>query len=188
MKLLIDSLVLQLKIIGDADQFYKKEDGTYASIFAPETIEMIRNNPSEQRRFQKLLLDTDSLINKYGTIFDVVVDENENPEVIDFINHIKKTIGELRNKLNLSTLNERFAREVVAKWSNDPNIQNGLIDICNGYHAVTWCDAWIGDLQDTGNSLIQNISKHIVDDISAKDMQAAKDAREFEKLLKLSVI
>jgi hypothetical protein len=172
------------KLIGDADQFYKKEDGTYASIFAPETIEMIRNNPSEQRRFQKLLLDTDSLINKYGTIFDVVVDENENPEVIDFINHIKKTIGNLRNKLNLSTLNERFAREVVAKWSNDPNIQNGLIDICNGYHAVTWCDAWIGDLQDTGNSLIQNISKHIVDDISAKDMQAAKDAREFEKAIK----
>lgn len=172
------------KLISDADQFYKKEDGTYASIFAPETIEMIRNNPSEQRRFQKLLLDTDSLINKYGTIFDVVVDENENPEVIDFINHIKKTIGDLRNKLNLSTLNERFAREVVAKWSNDPNIQNGLIDICNGYHAVTWCDAWIGDLQDTGNSLIQNISKHIVDDISAKDMQAAKDAREFEKAIK----
>lgn len=172
------------KLISDADQFYKKEDGTYVSIFAPETIEMIRNNPSEQRRFQKLLLDTDSLINKYGTIFDVVVDENENPEVIDFINHIKKTIGDLRNKLNLSTLNERFAREVVAKWSNDPNIQNGLIDICNGYHAVTWCDAWIGDLQDTGNSLIQNISKHIVDDISAKDMQAAKDAREFEKAIK----
>jgi hypothetical protein len=172
------------KLIGDADQFYKKEDGTYASIFAPETIEMIRNNPSEQRRFQKLLLDTDSLINKYGTIFDVVVDEDENPEVIDFINHIKKTIGNLRNKLNLSTLNERFAREVVAKWSNDPNIQNGLIDICNGYHAVTWCDAWIGDLQDTGNSLIQTISKHIVDDISAKDMQAAKDAREFEKAIK----
>ena len=172
------------KLIGDADQFYKKEDGTYASIFAPETIEMIRNNPSEQRRFQKLLLDTDSLINKYGTIFDVVIDENENPEVIDFINHIKKTIGDLRNKLNLSTLNERFAREVVAKWSNDPNIQNGLIDICNGYHAVTWCDAWIGDLQDTGNSLIQNISKHIVDDISAKDMQAAKEAREFEKTIK----
>lgn len=172
------------KLIGDADQFYKKEDGTYASIFAPETIEMIRNNPSEQRRFQKLLLDTDSIINKYGTIFDVVVDENENPEVIDFINHIKKTIGDLRNKLNLSTLNERFAREVVAKWSNDPNIQNGLIDICNGYHAVTWCDAWIGDLQDTGNNLIQNISKHIVDDISAKDMQAAKDAREFEKAIK----
>lgn len=172
------------KLIDDADQFYKKEDGTYASIFAPETIEMIRNNPSEQRRFQKLLLDTDSLINKYGTIFDVVVDEDENPEVIDFINHIKKTIGNLRNKLNLSTLNERFAREVVAKWSNDPNIQNGLIDICNGYHAVTWCDAWIGDLQDTGNSLIQNISKHIVDDISAKDMQAAKDAREFEKAIK----
>lgn len=172
------------KLISDADQFYKKEDGTYASIFAPETIEMIRNNPSEQRRFQKLLLDTDSLINKYGTIFDVVVDENENPEVIDFINHIKKTIGNLRNKLNLSTLNERFAREVVAKWSNDPNIQNGLIDICNGYHAVTWCDAWIGDLQDTGNSLIQNISKHIVDDISAKDMQAAKDARKFEKAIK----
>lgn len=172
------------KLISDADQFYKKEDGTYASIFAPETIEMICNNPSEQRRFQKLLLDTDSLINKYGTIFDVVVDENENPEVIDFINHIKKTIGDLRNKLNLSTLNERFAREVVAKWSNDPNIQNGLIDICNGYHAVTWCDAWIGDLQDTGNSLIQNISKHIVDDISAKDMQAAKDAREFEKAIK----
>lgn len=172
------------KLIGDADQFYKKEDGTYASIFAPETIEMIRNNPSEQRRFQKLLLDTYSLINKYGTIFDVVVDEDENPEVIDFINHIKKTIGDLRNKLNLSTLNERFAREVVAKWSNDPNIQNGLIDICNGYHAVTWCDAWIGDLQDTGNSLIQNISKHIVDDISAKDMQAAKDAREFERAIK----
>lgn len=172
------------KLIGDADQFYKKEDGTYASIFAPETIEMIRNNPSEQRRFQKLLLDTDSLINKYGTIFDVVVDENENPEVVDFINHIKKTIGDLRNKLNLSTINERFAREVVAKWSNDPNIQNGLIDICNGYHAVTWCDAWIGDLQDTGNNLIQNISKHIVDDISAKDMQAAKDARKFEKAIK----
>lgn len=172
------------KLISDADQFYKKEDGTYASIFAPETIEMIRNNPSEQRRFQKLLLDTDSLINKYGTIFDVVVDENENPEVIDFINHIKKTIADLRNKLNLSTLNERFAREVVAKWSNDPNIQNGLIDICNGYHAVTWCDAWIGDLQDTGNSLIQNISKHIVDDINAKDMQAARNAREFEKAIK----
>lgn len=173
------------KLIADADQFYKKEDGTYASIFDPETIEMIRNNPSEQRRFQKLLLDTDSLINKYGTIFDVVVDENENPEVIDFINHIKKTIGDLRNKLNLTTLNERFAREVVAKWSDDPNIQNGLVDIINGYHAVTWCDAWIGDLQDTGNSLIQNISKHIVSDIRAKDMQAAKDAREFEKAIKV---
>ena len=169
------------KLITDRDQFIKDENGNWLSIFDPKTMAIIRNKPAEQRRFLKFVLDTDALIKKFGGINDVLVDDNLPDEIKDNIASIKNSISNLQNKVNVNQLYTRFARELLAKWSDDPKIQNEIVDILNGFHATSWLDAWIGDLQDSGNSLVQVITKHMMADIRAKEKVAQDESAKFVK-------
>lgn len=168
-------------ILGKFSQFYRDENGNYFAINSPEVINAIKNNPALQRQFLETLADANAIIDKFGIINQIKADEIENPTLKFYIEEMQKMIKELSNSSIIDDAEVKFGLDYLQKLSNDPNIQNGLVSIFDGFHSSGWFDAWVGDLQEQGNSLVQVVTRKVMADIRAKESQAKDFAVAFGK-------
>ena len=166
--------------LGKFNQFYKDGDN-YFAINSPEVINAIKNNPALQRQFLEALADANVIIDKFGIINQIKADEIENPTLKFYIDEMQKMIKELSNSSVIDDAEVKFGIDYLQKLSNDPNIQNGLVTIFDGFHSSGWFDAWVGDLQEQGNSLVQVVTRKVMADIRAKESQAKDFAVTFGK-------
>lgn len=167
--------------LGKFNQFYRDENGNYFAINSPEVIETIKNNPDLQRQFLEALVDANAIIDKFGIINQIKSDEIENPTLKFYIEEMQKMIKELSNTSVIDDAEVKFGTDYLQKLSNDPNIQNGIVSIWDGFHSSGWLDAWFGDLQEQGNSLVQVVTRKVMADIRAKESQAKDFAVAFGK-------
>ena len=167
--------------VGKFSQFYRDENGNYFAINSPEVINAIKNNPDLQRQFLETLADANAIIDKFGIINQIKADEIENPTLKFYIEEMQKMIKELSNSSVIDDAEVKFGIDYLQKLSNDPNIQNGLVSIFDGFHSSGWFDAWVGDLQEQGNSLVQVVTRKVMADIRAKESQAKDFAVAFGK-------
>ena len=167
--------------LGKFSQFYRDENGNYFAINSPEVINAIKNNPALQRQFLETLADANAIIDKFGIINQIKADEIENPTLKFYIEEMQKMIKELSNSSVIDDAEVKFGIDYLQKLSNDPNIQNGLVSIFDGFHSSGWFDAWVGDLQEQGNSLVQVVTRKVMADIRAKESQAKDFAVAFGK-------
>lgn len=167
--------------LGKFSQFYRDENGNYFAINSPEVINVIKNNPALQRQFLETLADANVIVDKFGIINQIKADEIENPTLKFYIEEMQKMIKELSNSSIIDDAEVKFGLDYLQKLSNDPNIQNGLISIYDGFHSSGWLDAWFGDLQEQGNSLVQVVTRKVMADIRAKESQAKDFAIAFGK-------
>ena len=167
--------------LGKFNQFYRDENGNYFAINSPEVIEAIKNNPALQRQFLEALADANAIIDKFGIINQIKSDEIENPTLKFYIEEMQKMIKELSNSSVIDDAEVKFGIDYLQKLSNDPNIQNGITSIFDGFHSSGWFDAWVGDLQEQGNSLVQVVTRKVMADIRAKESQAKDFAVAFGK-------
>ena len=118
------------QIHSNLNQFFADEDGHYHSVVEAETINHIRNNPMEQRRFLKTLLDARALITKYGDIVTVKVDKDKQSDnTINYIEKIQDNIKSLLDSSKLEQAETIFATDYLAKLSDNLMIQNNRIQI-----------------------------------------------------------
>jgi hypothetical protein len=167
--------------LGKFSQFYKDDNGNYFAINSPEVINAIKNNPALQRQFLETLADADAIVDKFGIINQIKADEIENPTLKFYIDEMQKMIKELSNSSVIDDAEVKFGIDYLQKLSNDPNIQNGLVSIFDGFHSSGWFDAWVGDLQEQGNSLVQVVTRKVMADVRAKESQAKDFAVAFGK-------
>ena len=166
--------------LGKFSQFYKDGDN-YFAINSPEVINAIKNNPALQRQFLEALADANAIIDKFGIINQIKADEIENPTLKFYIEEMQKMVKELSNSSIIDDAEVKFGIDYLQKLSNDPNIQNGLVSIFDGFHSSGWFDAWVGDLQEQGNSLVQVVTRKVMADVRAKESQAKDFAVAFGK-------
>ena len=167
--------------LGKFSQFYRDENGNYFAINSPEVINAIKNNLALQRQFLETLADANAIIDKFGIINQIKANEIENPTLKFYIEEMQKMIKELSNSSVIDDAEVKFGIDYLQKLSNDPNIQNGLVSIFDGFHSSGWFDAWVGDLQEQGNSLVQVVTRKVMADIRAKESQAKDFAVSFGK-------
>lgn len=167
--------------LGKFSQFYRDENGNYFAINSPEVIDAIKNNPALQREFLETLADANAIVDKFGIINQIKADEIENPTLKFYIDEMQKMIKELSNSSVIDDAEVKFGIDYLQKLTNDPNIQNGLVSIFDGFHSSGWFDAWVGDLQEQGNSLVQVVTRKVMADIRAKESQAKDFAVAFGK-------
>jgi hypothetical protein len=167
--------------LGKFSQFYKDDNGNYFAINSPEVINAIKNNPALQRQFLETLADANAIVDKFGIINQIKADDIENPTLKFYIEEMQKMIKELSNSSVIDDAEVKFGIDYLQKLSNDPNIQNGLVSIFDGFHSSGWFDAWVGDLQEQGNSLVQVVTRKVMADIRAKESQAKDFAVSFGK-------
>lgn len=170
--------------LGKFSQFYRDENGNYFAINNPEVINAIKTNLALQRQFLEALADANAIIDKFGIINQIKADEIENPTLKFYIEEMQKMIKELSNSSVIDDAEVKFGIDYLQKLSNDPNIQNGLVSIFDGFHSSGWFDAWVGDLQEQGNSLVQVVTRKVMADIRAKENQAKDFAVAFGKHFK----
>ena len=167
------------KILNDLQYFIQDVDGQFHSVNESETIDLIRNNPEERKRFLKTLLDARAFVRNYRMINELDID-SEDPAIRRNLSKIKTAINKLQNATIINNAEERFANEYLAKLSNNPLIQNDILTLLDGYHSAGAFDAWVNDLQETSSPLLQIITKEVMGDIRAKEMQATQRIREFK--------
>lgn len=167
--------------LGKFSQFYKDDNGNYFAINSPEVINAIKNNPALQRQFLETLADANAIVDKFGIINQIKADDIENPTLKFYIDEMQKMIKELSNSSVIDDAEVKFGIDYLQKLSNDPNIQNGIVSIYDGFHSSGWLDAWFGDLQEQGNSLVQVVTRKVMADIHAKESQAKDFAVSFGK-------
>lgn len=167
------------KILNDLQYFIPDADGHFHSVNESDTIDLIRNDPEERKRFLKTLLDARAFVRNYRIINELDID-SEDPSIRNNLNKIKTAINKLQNATIINNAEERFANEYLAKLSNNPLIQNDILTLLDGYHSAGAFDAWVNDLQETSSPLLQIITKEVMGDIRAKEMLATKRIREFK--------
>ena len=170
------------KILNDLKYFIQDETGAYHSVNDTETINLIRNNPNERARFLKTILDARAFVRNYRMINDLDID-SEDAAIRRDLNKIKDAINSLRNANIINYAEERFANEYLAKLSDNPLVQQDILSLLDGYHSAGAFDAWVNDLQETSSPLLQIITKEVMGDIRAKEMQATHRIREFKTKL-----
>lgn len=161
---------------------FVEDNGHFLSVNDARTIDIIRNNPAEKRRYLKTLLDARALISKYGNIVSVKVDKSvDSDNTIVYVERLQNAIKQLTDTSIIEQAEKLFANDYLAKLSDNPQIQNNLISVFDGFHSTSWFDAWVGDLQDSGNAFIQVLTKNVMSDIRAKELQARRTVDIFNK-------
>lgn len=161
---------------------FVEDNGHFLSVNDGRTIDIIRNNPTERRRYLKTLLDARALISKYDNIASVKVDKSvDSDNTIAYVERLQNAIKQLTDTSIIEQAEKLFANDYLAKLSDNPQIQNNLISVFDGFHSTSWFDAWVGDLQDSGNAFIQVLTKNVMSDIRAKELQARRTVDIFNK-------
>lgn len=165
-------------ILKDLTYFVQDENKVYHSIDDDYSINIIKTNPVEQQRFLKTLLEARKLIKLYGVVNELSV-EGKDEVIQKRINKLKEAINKLQTNSIINRAEERFGNEFLAKLSKDPLIQDGILSVFDGYHSAGLFDAWVNDLQETSNPLLQIVTKQVMNDIFYKETLGKQKAKEF---------
>ena len=165
------------QILNNLNYFTKNADNEYIPITDPEVIELIKTNKNEQNRFLKTLLNARAFVKNYNIIDELDLNAYDDKMKHD-LSIIKKCINDLKNASIINNAENIFATEFLAKLSNNPNIKSDIISILDGFHSASSFDAWVNDLQETSNPLLQIITKDVMADIRGKELKALDTVRK----------
>ena len=103
---------------------FVEDNGHFLSVNDARTIDIIRNNPAERRRYLKTLLDARALISKYGNIASVKVDKSvDSDNTIAYVERLQNAIKQLTDTSIIEQAEKLFANDYLAKLSDNPQIQ-----------------------------------------------------------------
>lgn len=170
------------KILNDLQYFIIDDDGKYHSVAEEDTINLIRNDKDKRKRFLKTLLDARAFVRNYRMINELDI-SSEDESLRANLNKIKQAIDSLQNSTIINQAEELFAKDYLAKLSDNPLIQSDIISILDGYHSAGAFDAWVNDLQETSNPLLQIITKEVMGDIRSNELLAHKRVDDFKSAL-----
>ena len=168
--------------INDQLNHFETEDGTSYSVTDSKVIDYIRNNPEARRRYLKLLLDARK-IKKQFEAYSAFDTTSTDPELKKYLDNIKDKVVKLDEALTSNGL-ELFAKDYLKKISTNPLVQGDIITLLDGFYGSGVIEAMINDTQEMPNPLIQIITKEVMADIRAKEMEADERIAELEKIIK----
>ena len=156
--------------------------GKNYKIDSDEVIDAIKKDKNLQDKYLQTILDARAFVNTYSLIEQIDVNA-EDPQTNKFLKEIKDAIAQLRSSNVISNAEIRMGNDVLSKLSDNPLTQKGVLGVFDGYHTASLFDAWINDLQETSNPLIQIVSKHVIADITKEEMLAKRASLKFRKAL-----
>ena len=167
-------------ITNQLTNFFEVSNGNYIPINSDEAINAIRNDENVKHRFLKTILEARALVRNYEMIneFDVTSDDKE---IERYLNMIKEGVNKLKDSLVIKDAEIKFMNDYLAKLSDNPLTKEQLLGLYDGYHSTSAFDAWINDLQETSNPLLQIITKEVMADVRSKEMIGHKERLDFKK-------
>lgn len=170
----VDNILKQLNNFKIGDNFYK--------IDSDEVINLVKTDPKVKETFLKTILDARAFVTNFGLIDQLDI-SSEDSDINKCLKDVKEAIGKLRSSNVVANAEIRMGNDVLAKLSDNPLEQQGILGVFDGYHTATLFDAWVNDLQETSNPLLQIVSKQVMKDIRKKEMIAKQDAIIFRETI-----
>lgn len=151
------------------NQFIEDPDNAdaFISITDDRIIAMIKKDPKLMNKYMEAVNIAQAFINEYTPYreFDAT---SEDSEIRMYINDIKQALDDV-SKLPLSDVLQRGAQATLDKYSTNPLVKEGLIDVMDGYWK-TYGVAWqFNDIMENGTPILQVMLKNVMDDIDARD-------------------
>ena len=156
------------------------DTASYLKMTDPKVFAMMLNNPVVHRSYLKTYLDAVRLIEMFE-VFDYTSYAEDQEVLKVYVEDIKKELKRLEENPIFKEAEKLYVTEHLAKVSNNPNIQRNIISLLDGYHKTSFLTSYINDLQDTSNPIIQIITKTVMADIRAKELQMEDTIRQFDK-------
>lgn len=170
----INDILTKLNNFQIGDRFYR--------IDSDEVFDAIKTDKTLQREFLKTILDARAFATRFALIDQIDI-TSEEPEVAKHLQNIKNAVAKLRSSNIIANAEIKYGNEVLAKLSDNPMIQKKVLGVFDGYHTASLFDAWVNDLQETSNPLLQIVSSQVMKDLRKKEMLAKKEVYEFRKAL-----
>lgn len=167
-------------IITNIENFRIGEN-TY-KIDSDEAITAIKTDPILKQQFLKTILDARAFAKTFS-IIDKIDITSDDLEMAKNLKDIKNAITKLRSLNTIANAEVRFGNEVLTKLSKNPLMQKNILGIFDGYYTASFFDAWVNDLQETSNPLLQLVSSQVMKDLRKKEMLAKKEVEAFRKTL-----
>ena len=175
-----------LNNLGYSVNNFAQFEGHWVDIKHDKVRELIRTNDKVRRDFLTLLAEADQFCKDFAD-FDYLDISSIDSQEKFYYDEIKKAVNEIRNNSVLEDARVMFDNDYLDRMSTDPNIQEGLLSVRDGYHGSSFLEAQIGDLQSAPNPMVQITTKLIMDDIQSKDKagrdELAKINKEIAKII-----
>ncbi len=167
-------------LISEIDNFIEDANGNWVPIDSDECLAIIKTDKAQRVRFLKTILDAKRLVDEYRTIA-MFEHTSDNPATKRQLDSIQNDINRLDTYTRINNAFRRFATDYLASLSDDPRFKQNIMTIVDSFQTTSGIEAWINDLQESNNSLVQLVAKELTANLNTVDMLASKRRREFDK-------
>lgn len=169
------------KLLKDINTFVASNGEIY-DIGDPKLYEYLTKNDEDYGRIVDILLRARNISYYLNELFDIELD-SENPTVTNYIKNIKSYIDNIKQNTKVKQgFNYIFNIYFAKKYSNNPNVKNGLVVLTEQFGDATKADLLLADVTELDNKQIQAVAKMVNSIVSeAEQITGPKAAREFEK-------
>lgn len=161
-------------------------EGHWVDIKHDKVRELIRTNDKVRRDFLTLLAEAKQFCKDFEDFDYLDINAIDSQEKF-YYDEIKKAVNEIKNNSVLEDARVMFINDYLDRISTNPNVQEGLLSVGDGYQGSSFLEAQIGDLQSAPNPMVQITTKLIMDDIQSKDKagrdELAKINKEIAKII-----
>ena len=170
------------EILSDLNHFCQDADGKWHSVLDKESLELIKRDKNERKRYGELILNAKAIEKEFSLIKDVDV-QSEDPNIQGYLNKIKSSIDSIRNSTLVNQAFDLYAENYLGELSKNPLIQQGMISILDGFWKSNWAESVFNDIQESPNPIIQVTMKEFMKDMRSAQMNARKRIDEFGKFM-----
>lgn len=172
------------KLLHDIEYFaYDKEKGENLSIDNPKVMELALKDNVERDRVLALMLTTKGLLDNFVEyrMLDIT---SEDESIRDHLTTIQNKINQLATDSRVDRAFKNFGNHYLTKLSDDPRFVQDLLTIFDGYHSTSLFEAWINDLQESANPIVQLITSTVMKNITQDELITKERIREFQQFRK----
>lgn len=169
------------KLLKDIEEF-RASNGEIYNIGDKALYEHLVKDDTDYARVVDILLRARNINESLKQLFELNLD-SESKIVTDYIKNIQKYIETItKNNSIKAGFNHIFNIYFAKKYSNNPNVKNGLVLITDEFGDATKADLLLADVEELDNKQVQVVAKMVYSIVSeAEQVTGPKAAIKFEK-------
>lgn len=169
------------KLLRDIEEFTASNGQTY-NIGDKALYEYLVKDDTDYAKVVDILLRARNINAALKPLFRLNI-SSETKIVQDYINNIQRYVDSIVKNTSIKDgFNHIFNIYFAKKYSNNPNVKNGLVILTEQFGDATKADLLLSDVEELDNKQIQAVAKMVYSIISeAEQVTGPKAAMKFEK-------
>ena len=136
------------------------EDGTNISIDSDAMIEYLKEDDTRFNEFVQFLLEARNF-GRSAKEYSAAINTG-NKELDENINIVLNSVSKVLSNSKLNTAFRRVFNDYIAmRWSNNPNIRMGILDISTSFKDSNILDSWLASIYEIGNKEVQVVVNRV---------------------------